>query len=64
MIYKTKFYIVDLDTRRVDMSRAYRTFSEATDAERARGLTRRYTALRGSHILQNLHVWIVGEETK
>ena len=59
MLHKTKWYIVDLDTRRVQTGRAYARFWEAVDAQKACGTIAKYTALRGSRILTHPNTWIM-----
>ena len=58
-LLKSKWYIVDLDTRCVNVRRHYERFWTAVETARAEGLHRRFTAMRGSHILKHTNTWII-----
>ena len=57
MLKAQKYYILDLDTRTIAIDEEFDTFSAAIAAERAKGRTERYTALRGDRIMRHLDVW-------
>ena len=62
---RTKWYIVDLDTKTVATDRAYNRMWEAIDAERAKGRFKRYTALTGARIEERIgKPWIIPDERK
>ena len=52
-LLKTKWYIVDLDSKRVLTERIYGGFWRAVDAESKLSEIANFTALRGSHLLQH-----------
>ena len=59
-LYRSKFYIVDLDTKQVDVEHAYPTMTKALDAEYQQPIPRRCTALSGAHLLAHEgRPWII-----
>ena len=59
-LLKTKWYIIDLDTKCVAVDCVYDRFWQAVETERKRNRMERFTAMRGSHIL--IHAgkpWII-----
>jgi hypothetical protein len=59
-LLKSKWYIVDLDTRCVAVDCFYERFWKAIDSERKRGRYKRFTALRGKYILAHAgKPWII-----
>ena len=59
-LLKTKWYIVDLNTKCVAVDHAYTGFWKAVESERKLDRMERFTAMRGSHIM--LHAgkpWII-----
>jgi hypothetical protein len=62
-LFKTKWYIVSLDTRLIDTSRYFDSFWKAVDTAKAAGREGRYTALRGGHIMEHTDTWMIGGST-
>lgn len=62
LLLKTKWYIVDLDTRRVDTSRHFNRFWDAIAHATNNRLYDRFTASTGKRLLACSHVWIIPEE--
>ena len=59
-LLKTKWYIVNLDTCTVAVDGAYDGFWKAIETERERNRMKRFTALRGAHILKRTgRPWII-----
>ena len=59
-LLKTKWYIVDLDTKIVAIDYVYDRFWQAIEAERKRDRMKRFTAMRGSHIIEHAgRPWII-----
>lgn len=59
-LLKTKWYIVDLNTKCVAIDYVYDRFWRAVDTERGRDRMERFTALRGSHIMAHAEKpWII-----
>jgi hypothetical protein len=56
-LFKTKFYLVDLETRIVYGGLPFKGFCEAVDSKEAKSLSKR-TALKGSRVITNSHVWV------
>ena len=58
-LLKSKWYIISLDTRLVDVRRHYDRFWEAVDKAHKEGLPGRFTAMTGKHILEHTKTWII-----
>ncbi len=59
-LLKSKFYVVDLDTKKVELI-PYNRFWEAIETEKKAGRTGRFTAIRGQHIMEHLNKpWLIG----
>ena len=59
-LLKSKWYIVNLDTRCVAVDCAYPRFWQAVETERQRGRMARFTAHTGQHIQEHAgQPWII-----
>jgi len=56
---KSRYYIVDLETRRVMLDRCYDSATNALDEEKKRSRLKSYAALRGSEIIKYSRTWIL-----
>lgn len=59
-LLKTKWYIINMDTKCVAVDYTYDRFWQAIETERKRNRMERFTAMRGSHI--SMHAgkpWII-----
>jgi len=61
-LFKTKWYIVDLDTQQVDTSRYFDRCFDAIDTVHEDGSHKCYTAYIGKHILKHTDTWIIPPE--
>jgi len=59
-LFKSRWYIVNLDTQCVAVDRIYDRFWKAIEAERKRARMKRFTALTGKHILEHVgKPWVI-----
>jgi len=54
VLLKSKWYIVDLDSKHILTDRVYPGCWKAIDAEQERGRIANFTALRASHLLEHM----------